>query len=278
VSCHCNDRLDLGAERYLVRGETIHTSVGCFHASLFLGTTGQTFLVEEAVAPWRKGVEDANRISQRLQAERDEWERNARELGMNGVCGKCGGPRWASAETISRLKAAAQAVVDQYRACREANSMSGFWSVLDDLAAELDGRAAEAPMTWGVSTDEELFHGHYATKEEALAAAQSELALAPGQRFWVGGGRPYRPTRSVDVDALLDRLGDDAGDACGEIAEGWPDPGTMARLGLEKEAHAAVMRVLERTGNLPKFYCCEVTEEHTAPASPQATTTEARRA
>jgi hypothetical protein len=163
MSCHCNDRLDLGAERYLVRGETIHTSVGCFHASLFLGTTGQTFLVEKAVAPWRKGVEDANRISQRLKAERDQWERNARELG----------PRWASAETISRLKAAAQAVVDQYRACREANSMSGFWSVLDDLAAELDGRAAEAPMTWGVSTDEELFHGHYATKEEALAAAAS---------------------------------------------------------------------------------------------------------
>jgi hypothetical protein len=77
MSCHCNDRLDLGAARYLVRGETIHTSVGCFHASLFLGTTGQAFLVESAVAPWRKGVEDANRISQEhaARAERAERER-----------------------------------------------------------------------------------------------------------------------------------------------------------------------------------------------------------
>jgi hypothetical protein len=119
------------------------------------------------------------------------------------------------------------------------------------------------PMTWGVSTDEESFHGHYATKEEALAAAQSELALAPGQRFWVGGGHLYRPTRSVDVDALLDRLADDAGDACGDVAEGWPDPGTMARIALEKELHATVLRVLQRTGNLPAFYCCETTKEHT---------------
>jgi len=40
------------------------------------------------------------------------------------------------------LRLAGRAVVDAYRACREANSMAGFWTHLDDLAAELDGRAA----------------------------------------------------------------------------------------------------------------------------------------
>lgn len=50
----------------------------------------------------------------------------------------------AEAET---LRGAGQAVVDMYRACRERNSMAGFWSVLDDLAAVLDGRAALASST-----------------------------------------------------------------------------------------------------------------------------------
>jgi hypothetical protein len=48
VSCQCIDRLDLGLERYLVRGETIHTSVGCFHASLFLRGEGERFIIENA--------------------------------------------------------------------------------------------------------------------------------------------------------------------------------------------------------------------------------------
>jgi hypothetical protein len=106
MSCHCNDRLDLGAERYLVRGETIHTSIGCFHASLFLGGDGERFILANArdatmamcpdcsipvvlgefpqhfrdhrlpatdaeLASWKKGVEDANRLSQRERAAAD---------------------------------------------------------------------------------------------------------------------------------------------------------------------------------------------------------------
>jgi hypothetical protein len=45
------------------------------------------------------------------------------------------------------LRTAARAVVEQYRACRAAGSMAGFWSVLDDLAAQLDGRALSSPAT-----------------------------------------------------------------------------------------------------------------------------------
>jgi hypothetical protein len=106
MSCHCNGRLDLGSERYLVRGETIHTSIGCFHASLFLGGDGERFILANArdatmamcpdcsipvvlgefpqhfrdhrlpatdaeLASWKKGVEDANRLSQRERAAAD---------------------------------------------------------------------------------------------------------------------------------------------------------------------------------------------------------------
>jgi hypothetical protein len=120
------------------------------------------------------------------------------------------------------------------------------------------------PMTWGVSTDEESFHGHYATKEEALAAAQSELALAPGQRFWVGGGGLWRPGRCGDADRILEYLAESAGDDCGEIAEDWlSDVSREDKEALESDLHAVVMAWLRRTGNLPAFYCCETTEEHT---------------
>lgn len=45
---------------------------------------------------------------------------------------------------LATLRAAAQAVVDDFHRCREANSFAGFWTILDDLAAELDGRADAA--------------------------------------------------------------------------------------------------------------------------------------
>jgi hypothetical protein len=84
-------------------------------------------------AAWKKGVEDANRISQRLKAERDEWERNARELGMNGVCGKCGGPRWASAEALAALGAA---LVEAMAAVQVFHGPS--WHLYRDHAPEME--------------------------------------------------------------------------------------------------------------------------------------------
>jgi hypothetical protein len=44
-------------------------------------------------------------------------------------------------ERSERLRVTGEEVVKAWHACREANSMAGFWTVLDDLAAELDGRA-----------------------------------------------------------------------------------------------------------------------------------------
>jgi hypothetical protein len=139
---------------------------------------------------------------------------------------------------------------------------------------------ARGPMTWGVSSDEESFHGHYATKEEALAAAPSDLeGVEPGQRFWVGGGRLWRPSFSVSPEQLFETLADHASDECGEIAEDWLSAVSREdEAALEHDLHAVVMAWLKRTGNLPDFYCCEVTEAHVMPArpapSPAATDTE----
>jgi hypothetical protein len=51
MNCRCIDQLDLATERFIVRDATIHTSVGCFHASLFLGGEGERFIIENARLP-----------------------------------------------------------------------------------------------------------------------------------------------------------------------------------------------------------------------------------
>lgn len=63
-----------------------------------------------------------------VKARLAEAERRARALGMDGVCGKCGGPRWASAETLETLRRRASTLKARLR------------RVLDSL--ELRGRIA----------------------------------------------------------------------------------------------------------------------------------------
>lgn len=70
-----------------------------------------------------------------LRAERDEAVRSMERTGF---------ALRAAEATTERLRVAGQAVVDAYRACRAAGSMAGFWTHLDDLAAELNGRALAA--------------------------------------------------------------------------------------------------------------------------------------
>jgi hypothetical protein len=136
------------------------------------------------------------------------------------------------------------------------------------------GETAAGPTTWGVSADGESFHGHFTTKEEALAAAPTDLRLEPGQRFWVGGGARWRPHQRFPADRIIKFLGKCAGDECGEIAEDWPAPSREDKSALEHEVHAVVMAWLRRTGNLPDFYCCEVTEAHVyQPPAPRSSGT-----
>jgi hypothetical protein len=103
---------------------------------------------------WRWGVQqeiaDARTALQGVFA--DELER-AERAGRDSVAARVldvesERDRWfaeaarAVAEVV-RLRAAGRAVVDAWHSCREANSMQGFWTILDDLAAELDGRARQ---------------------------------------------------------------------------------------------------------------------------------------
>jgi hypothetical protein len=67
------------------------------------------------------------------EAARVDWMKAARRMTE----------RAAAAESrVEALEKAGRVVVAQYDMCRRAGSMAGFWSVLDDLAALLDGRAA----------------------------------------------------------------------------------------------------------------------------------------
>jgi len=119
--------------------------------------------------------------------------------------------------------------------------------------------------SWGVSSDQERFLGSYASEEMAIAAAASELGLEPGDRFWVGGGEIYKP-RPYSADRILEQLGEDAGEECGEIAEDWPVFGTPARMEiLEQRVHAVVMAWLAEEHDLPEFYNCEKVTEYTVP-------------
>lgn len=114
---------------------------------------------------------------------------------------------------------------------------------------------------WSVSSDEERFTGDFTTKEEAIAAAPAELGLEPGDRFWIGKGSHYT-IGSVDLDSMFERLVDDAGEECGEVAEDWhPAPDEIC----EAEVLAAVLRCLVRTKDMPGFWTVNEIEEHRAP-------------
>lgn len=128
--------------------------------------------------------------------------------------------------------------------------------------------AEDARIFWSVSSDEERFTGDFDTKEEAIAAAPGELGVLPGDTFWVGKGSLYRVTK-VDVDGLFEQMTIQAGDDCGEVAEDWgPSPDEEC----EREIHAAVMRCLHRTKDVPTFWTVSDISRHVAPspAPPQA--------
>ena len=122
--------------------------------------------------------------------------------------------------------------------------------------------ALYAPRSfWSVSRDEERFTGDYTTKEEAIAAAPDELGLRPGDRFWVSVGHLYE-VHDLRVDDLFERMIEDAGEDCGEVAEEWsPAPDEIC----EQEIYAAVMRCLVRQKEVPGFWTVNNPEPHTAP-------------
>jgi hypothetical protein len=87
MNCRCTDQLPLPSPAdpsvgWRVEGQTIHTRHGCYHASLFLGTDGERFILENARTPSAPSPRDEGRAREALQlaaALPAAWERIADE-------------------------------------------------------------------------------------------------------------------------------------------------------------------------------------------------------
>lgn len=76
---------------------------------------------------------------------------------------------------------------------------------------------------WCISRNDETgYFGDYSTKAEAIAAAVSELDLAPGERFFVGEAVQSPPIpSSPDAESVIDHAICCAADNYGEASDGW---------------------------------------------------------
>jgi hypothetical protein len=126
---------------------------------------------------------------------------------------------------------------------------------------------SDAKKQFSASTNGETFSGFYDSVEEALCCHANDNEHEVGTTVYVGEVEPYQPV--IYTNAVLDRLADNAYDACGEHADGWltgvPQP-AYAELG---EALNNVLNSwLKRHGLEPRFFAVTnvkpyvVTEEH----------------
>jgi hypothetical protein len=115
--------------------------------------------------------------------------------------------------------------------------------------------------TFSVSSDRELFHGEYKTREEAVANAYSELDIEPGQTFYTAEN--FVPVITLFPDELIDSAVQSAADGCGEIADDWLSNVTREETKeLGKRLAVVFEQWLRDTKNEPKFFRCENIQEH----------------
>jgi len=99
---------------------------------------------------------------------------------------------------------------------------------------------------WTASTNEEMFHDLFGTRDE-------------GETYWVGKVVPVvAKDICPDGDSLLDQMVDRAYDLIGEAAEGWAD-GDLASDELTKNVYAVVDDWLAKQATR-LFRVVEVTE------------------
>ena len=109
-------------------------------------------------------------------------------------------------------------------------------------------------MTYSISTNEEDYHGKFETIKEALEEAVNEYAY---ESFWLGKCRPPRqPEKFVNVDGMLDGLGDGHEDWGGDWAEwDWPSSDQIAEL--QKEFESVMAAWLDRHKLRPRWFCID---------------------
>src|ERR1039458_7673490 len=116
-------------------------------------------------------------------------------------------------------------------------------------------------MIYCFSTDEECFHDHCeaADVQAARQIAEEELALEPGQPYYVGIRKDVHPERMINADRLLEDIGDRLFDNVGELCEDWPDATTKQVADLEARLQAVLKQWMIDTACVPTFYQVEKT-------------------
>lgn len=111
---------------------------------------------------------------------------------------------------------------------------------------------------YAYSTDEENYAGHFATRNEAVAAALADLDEEDRPVIvWTGEVVKFEPNCAVLAEYVMEAAADQAADECGEWAGDWPDlpGGGMERMarGIEALIHDICP---------PSFYTVHKTQRH----------------
>jgi hypothetical protein len=125
---------------------------------------------------------------------------------------------------------------------------------------------------WMVSDDEEHWqiHEEWPTREAALAGAVEALlqyddVREPGSAFWVGRKIICPVNTERWGEWVVERLGEDAGEECGDAAENWPCATRAQIEDLTVRVRVAVDAWIAAHDLQPTFYKIDRTTEHAFP-------------
>lgn len=115
---------------------------------------------------------------------------------------------------------------------------------------------SKGEYTWETRQDKEIWeNSRFDTIEECIKDALG-CGIEPGTMIAVGICKDYTPI--INVDDVLERVGEDAYEECGEIAEDWPafesKKGFIGAKELEEKLNKVFMEWLEQTNQVPNFY------------------------
>lgn len=118
---------------------------------------------------------------------------------------------------------------------------------------------------WAYSGNGENYSGNFDTKEEAIAEGRASCH----SDFDVAQGRDHQPM--ISAVSVLEQLGEDACEDCGEAAEGWLSDVSKEQIAnLETRLNNALCDWMNDNSLNPNFYSIENDSieniKHTAPA------------
>ena len=117
---------------------------------------------------------------------------------------------------------------------------------------------------WAISRDGEIYHGDYATRDDALACAEDELGDVAGTRVYVGQRIEWTP--SLNGAWIADHLADSTcDDVPAEVVDDWPNLTREQEQSLGDQLTAALHAWLRDNGKWPTFFTVEHAEEHSVP-------------